>query len=136
MAAWSDVRTIARELPGAQERTGRDGGQDWAVRDKAFVWERPLRKGDLEALGNAAPVGPVIGLRTADEGVKQALVASVRGCFTTPHFTGYPAVLVALDVIDADDLAELIVESWLLRVTKRVARDYLDARGDTTPRTE
>jgi hypothetical protein len=46
--------------------------------------------------------------------------------FTTPHFDGYPAVLVRLDVIGVDDLRELIVEAWLARAPKRLADAFLD----------
>jgi hypothetical protein len=48
--------------------------------------------------------------------------------FTTPHFDGYPAVLVLLDKIDVDGLDEVIVEAWLARAPKRLADDYLASR--------
>jgi hypothetical protein len=46
--------------------------------------------------------------------------------FTTPHFDGYPAVLVQLERIAPDDLREVIVEAWLARAPKRLADEYLD----------
>jgi hypothetical protein len=49
-------------------------------------------------------------------------------CFTTPHFDGYPAVLVKLSKASAADLEELIVEAWLARAPKPVARLYLEDR--------
>jgi len=91
-----------------------------------FIWERPLRKSDLRALGDAAPDGPILGVRVADEGVKFALIADDPGVFfTTPHFDGYSAILVRLDQISVDDLQELLVEAWLLRAPKKVAKAYL-----------
>jgi len=48
--------------------------------------------------------------------------------FTTPHFNGYPAVLVRLDRIDVAELRELLVEAWLARASKRLAQAYLDAQ--------
>lgn len=42
--------------------------------------------------------------------------------FTTPHFEGYPAVLVRLERIGIEELEELIVESLLARAPKRLCR--------------
>jgi hypothetical protein len=129
VAGWDDVRRIALGLPETTERASRDLRQ-WRVRDKLFVWERPLRRSDLEALGDAAPDGPILGARVEHEGAKQALVADPSGVFfTTPHFDGYPAILVRLDAIGVEDLEETIVEAWLVRAPKRLARSYLDAAG-------
>lgn len=125
MATWDDVRGIALELPETSERVAR-GNAQWLVHDKLFVWERPLRRSDLEALGAAAPDGPILGARVADLGVKEALIADEPGVyFTTPHFTGYPAVLAQLDHIQRAELEELIVEAWLARARKRLASAYL-----------
>jgi hypothetical protein len=49
--------------------------------------------------------------------------------FTTPHFDGYPAILVQLDHITVADLEELIVEAWLDRAPKRLAKQYLAERS-------
>lgn len=126
MATWDDVRRVALSLPETVERTGRDGLSSWAVRDKLVVWERPLRKSDLAALGDAAPDGPILGARVPDLGAKEALLAEGGGAFfTTPHFDGYPAVLVRLELIAVPDLEELIVEAWLDRAPKRLANTYL-----------
>lgn len=46
--------------------------------------------------------------------------------FTTPHFDGYPAILVRLERIALDELEELIVEAWLVRAPKRLAQEYVD----------
>ena len=126
MADLQDVRRLALQLPGAVERQGRDGTVSWTVRGTGFVWERPLRKGDLEALGAAAPTGTVLGVKVADLGVKQALLAAdPEVVFTTPHFDGYPAVLVRLDDIGLADLEELVVDAWRTRASKR-QREQLD----------
>jgi hypothetical protein len=50
--------------------------------------------------------------------------------FTTPHFDGYPAVLVRLDRISLDDLQEAIVEAWLVRAPKRLADKFLSEQDD------
>lgn len=124
MSAWEDVSRIALSLPEAQEQP-LHGLRSWRVRDKLFVWERPLRKSDLRALGARAPDGPILGARVEHLGAKEALVADDPSVyFTIPHFDGYPAVLVRLERIGLDELNELIVEAWLARAPKRLAAAY------------
>jgi hypothetical protein len=126
VAGWEDVRRVALELPDTSERLSRDLRQ-WRVHDKLFVWERPLRRADLEALGDDAPDGPILGARVEHLGAKEALLAAdPMVFFTTPHFDGYPAILVRLDRIALDDLHEVIVEAWLARAPKRLAKAFID----------
>jgi len=132
MSTWDDVRRMALALPETSERLSRDLRQ-WRVRDKLFVWERPLRRSDIEALGPDAPDGPILGARVEHLGAKEALIADDPTVsddptvyFTTPHFDGYPAILVRLDEIALDDLHELVVEAWLARAPKRLVKAYLE----------
>jgi hypothetical protein len=126
VATWNDVRRIALALPETSERSAR-GVLEWQVKDKGFVWERPLRRADVEALGDDVPDGPILAAHVADVGVKEALLAGDPDTyFTTPHFNGYPAILVRLDRIAVAELDELIAESWLARAPKRLAKQYLD----------
>jgi hypothetical protein len=74
VANWNDVRRIALGLPETSERPSR-GTAQWRVRGKSFVWERPLRRGDIEALDDRAPDGAILGVYVADVGVKEALIA-------------------------------------------------------------
>jgi hypothetical protein len=126
MVTWDDVRRIALALPETTEAVSWEHAH-WRVKDKGFVWERPLRRSDLEALGDAAPDGPILGARVEHLVAKEALLADDPGVFfTTPHFDSYPAVLVRLDEISLQDLEEVIVEAWLCRAPKRLAQAYLD----------
>jgi hypothetical protein len=128
MATWIDVRQIAMRLPETEERVSSDQIPQWRVKDKLFAWERPLRRADLEAFGGAAPTGPILAARVPDLGVKEAFLADdAQVYFTTPHFDGYPAILVRLDRITVPDLEELLVEAWLARAPKRLAAGYLTA---------
>ncbi|HEX6387793.1 MAG TPA: MmcQ/YjbR family DNA-binding protein [Solirubrobacteraceae bacterium] len=129
MAGWEDVRRLALALPETREGTSH-GNTAWLVKDKLFVWERPLRKADLAALGAAAPDGPILGARTEHLGAKEAYIQDDPGVFfTTPHFDGYAAVLVQLEKIGLDVLEEVIVEAWLARAPKRLVKEYLDRAG-------
>jgi hypothetical protein len=130
VASWEDVRRIALALPETGERSSY-GNAAWRVRDKVFVWDRPLRRTDLEALGADAPTGPILGARVEHLGAKEALLADDPSVFfTTPHFDGYGAVLVRLDEIAVDELEEVIVEAWLTRAPRRLAKQYLETRGE------
>jgi hypothetical protein len=126
VASWKDVARIVARLPETSEASPRN----WRVRKKLIVWERPLRKADYEALGADAPDGDILGARVADEGVKFALIADdPEVFFTTPHFDGYPAVLVRLAEIGVEDLEELITEAWLAQAPKTLAKAFLADRG-------
>jgi hypothetical protein len=126
VATWDDVERIALSLPETSERASH-GSRHWWVNDKGFVWERPLRRADLDVLGAEAPDGPILGARVEHLGAKEALLADASGVFfTTPHFDGYPAILVRLDDISLDDLEEVIVEAWLARAPKKLATAYAE----------
>ncbi len=122
MATWDDVGRIVSELPETAEASPRN----WRVRKKLIAWERPLRRADRTALGADAPDGDILGARVADEGVKFALIADDPGVyFTTPHFDGYPAVLVRLAEIGVPELGELLTEAWLAQAPKKLAKMFL-----------
>jgi hypothetical protein len=129
MATWADVRELALALPATRETTSY-GNVAWAVGDKTFVWERPLTGKDVEALGDAAPDGPILGVRTAGLEMKEMLLAGApKVFFTTPHFDGYPAVLVRLPKITVKALRELLEEAWLARAPKRAREAFLRDRA-------
>ena len=70
-----------------------------------------------------------LGARVEHPGAKQALIADdPEVFFTTPHFDGNPSVLVRLERIALDVLEEVIVEAWLTRAPKRLAREYVEQR--------
>lgn len=126
MATWDDVANVVGEL----QLTREESPHEWRVGKKLIAWERPLRASDRQALadrGIEPPAGDILGVRVADEGVKFALIASESNVyFTTPHFDGYPAVLVKLAAIDERGLRELIVDAWLTQAPKRLVQEFLD----------
>jgi hypothetical protein len=129
MATWSDVARLAMAMPGVVETVKWDM-KTWAVKDKGFVWERPLRKNEIAALGAGAPKGAILGAHTPSLEIKEALLKrDPRVYFTTPHFDGYPAVLVRLSRINVGELRDLIVEAWLARAPERLVQEYLASRA-------
>jgi hypothetical protein len=133
MATWKDVSRLALALPEAEEGTTYGGNRAWTVRKKLFVWERPLRKSDLAALGDAAPDGPILGAKVEHLIAKEALLADESGViFTTPHFDGYPAVLIRLPDAELDLLEEIVTEAWLVSAPKRLVREWREGPGRGT----
>jgi hypothetical protein len=124
MASLDDVAMVCLALPETTEVTSR-GARQWRVKDKLFVWERPLRRKDLDELGDAAPSGIVLGARVPDEGAKAALIADEPGIyFTTSHFDGYPAILCRLEELDQQSLTELAAEAWACRAPRRLLAEH------------
>ncbi|OBI52252.1 MmcQ/YjbR family DNA-binding protein [Mycobacterium sp. E796] len=125
MATWNDVARIVGELA----LTSEPSPHEWRVGKKLLAWERPLRPSDREALADSGvepPEGDILGVRVSDEGVKFALIADEpQVYFTTPHFDGYPAVLLRLDEIAPRDLAEVITEAWLTQAPKKLVQEFL-----------
>ncbi len=111
MATWADVTKIMKAIPAAVQTPGK---RWWLVKKRLAVLERPLRKPDLEALGDAAPKGDIIAVYVPLE-VKDALIAQGGPYFTVPHFNGYPFVLVLLKKIRAPALKTLLTSACVER---------------------
>ena len=128
MATWDDVARTCLALPETSEGLSR-GWRQWKVRDKSFVWERPLSKKDRTLLTEAGeievpPDEVILAARVEDLAEKEAVLAEHDATFTTPHFDGYPALLVALDEVTVDVLEELVTEAWRCRAGVRALQAY------------
>lgn len=54
-------------------------------------------------------------------GEREALLQGEPAAFfSTPHYNGYPAVLVRLELVDQVELGELIEDAWRVQAAKRV----------------
>lgn len=131
MATWTDVSRLMKALPGTVRAPGR---REWRVSHKLLAWERPLREADRVALGASAPTGSILAVH-APLVAKEILLASrPKVYFTTPHFDGWPAILVRLPVIPVDEFRELLRRSWLERASKKAIAEMEGAKPRSSRR--
>jgi hypothetical protein len=132
MATMKDLDDLALSLPGSVKEVAEDGRPSYLVNGKRFCLQR-TRRPDAVDPATGERLDDVLMFRVADLGVKELLLSDGRGVyFTTPHFDGYPAVLVRipnLALLDRQELADLVAEAWLTRAPKRVARRWLAEHG-------
>jgi len=128
MATMSDLDELALSLPQATKEVSEDGRPAYFVHGKMFCFHRGRRPDAIDP-ETQERLDDVLMFRVADVGVKELLLADARGVFfTTPHFDGYPAVLMRipdLARIDREELYDLVAEAWLTRAQKRVAKAWL-----------
>ena len=114
MVDWGTIREIALSFPEAEERPGER--PQFRVRGKLFAWMSRPRDGGTLAM-------------RVDRDEKQLLLEGRSDVyFQTPHYEGYPGVLVRLDRIDRDELGEMLEDAWLIQAPKRLAAEYLARR--------
>ena len=132
MTTMADLDELALSLPKVTKEVSEDGRPAYYVHGKMFCFHRS-RRPDAVDPETGERLTDVLMFRVADEGVKQLMVLDERGVFfTTPHFDGYPAVLLRipdLACIDREELHDLVAEAWLTRAQKRVAKAWLAEQG-------
>jgi hypothetical protein len=129
MTTMADLDEFALSLPQTTKTVSNDGRPAYSVKDKLFCLHRSRRPDALDT-ATGERLDDVLMFRVEDLGVKELMLADDRGVFfTTRHFDGYPAVLMRipdLARIDREELRDLVVEAWLTRAPKRVARAWLE----------
>ena len=125
MVSWAQIDALASALP--EVECLNDGRRSWAVRGKGIAWERPLRPKEVALLGDAAPVGDIIAIHVADEGIKQALIAAQpETFFTIEHFNNYPAVLALRTKLKVADARELFADGWRIKAPASLRKLHPD----------
>ena len=126
MATIEEVAGLAAQLPEVTEGERR-GTRTWFVTGKAFAWQRPFSKADIKRFGAVSPPqGEILAVRVADLGEKEAVLATAsQAFFTIPHFDGFSAVLIQLNVVAQPELRDAIVDAWLACAPPRLADAYL-----------
>ena len=132
MTTLRDLDELALAMPHTTKELSADGRPAYLVHGKLFCCHRSRRRDAVDPQ-TGERLDDVLMFRVADLGVKELLLADARGVFfTTPHFDGYPAVLVripGLARIDRNELRDLVAEAWLTRAQNRVAKGWLEAHG-------
>jgi hypothetical protein len=113
MADADDVRRCALALPHVEEIDS--DGFDFRVDGKGFVWSYPERRpGTRRVIRTDVAV-----LFVGDEAEKQALLLGEPELFfTTPHYDGWPLVMLRLPAVDPERLAELVSDAWRMRADR------------------
>ena len=128
----ADLDELALGLPQVTKEVSEDGRPSYLVHGKMFCFHRS-RRPDAVDPATGERLDDVLMFRVPDLDVKELLLSDERGVyFTTPHFNGYPAVLMRipdLDRIDREELHDLVAEAWLTRAQKRVAKAWLAEHG-------
>lgn len=127
----ADLDELALALPETTKELS-DGRPAYRVHGKLLCVHRSRRADALDP-DTGERLDDVLMLRVPDLDVKELILADDRGIFfTTPHFKGYPAVLLRirdLGRLDREELEDMVVEAWLTRAPKRVAKAWLAEHG-------
>jgi hypothetical protein len=122
VATQDDVRRLALALPEVVEATDRFA---FSVRngakEKGFCWAWNER---VEPKMPRVPNPGVLAVSVADLETKDILLGSDPDTFfTEPHYNGFPAVLVRLEVVDLEELGELLIEAWCVMAPRKLVRE-------------
>jgi hypothetical protein len=124
----ADLDELALGLPQTTKEVSEDGRPSYLVHGKRFCLQRS-RRPDAVDPETGERLDDVLMFRVEDLDVKELILADDRSIyFTTPHFNGYPAVLVRipdLAKLDREELFDLVAEAWLTRAQKRIAKAWL-----------
>jgi hypothetical protein len=106
MVTEHDVRRVAMSLPETSEKPY-NRRPAFRVRDKLFIRVHELPD--------------TLFVRCAEvEERDELLTAEPEKYFITPHYEGYPGLLVRLGAVDLEELTELVTDSWRVCAPRRL----------------
>jgi hypothetical protein len=122
MADLEDVARIANALPATTQ-----SGSSWAVEGKGFAWSYREKVAEKQPRVERPDV---LAVRVANRDEKEVLLAAEpEKFFTTPHYNGFPAVLVRLPAVDGDELADLLTGAWRSCAPRKMRAEF-DAKAN------
>jgi hypothetical protein len=128
VTTMADLDELALSMPEAVKEVSEDGRPSYLVHGKMFCFHRGRRPDAIDPT-TGERMDDVLMFRVDSLEEKDLILADDRDVyFTTPHFRGYPAVLVRipdLARIDRDELGELVAGAWMTRAHKRLAKAWL-----------
>jgi hypothetical protein len=108
------VTRLAADLPGIQSATS-NRTASLKIRGKSFVRMKEKMDGVLVVM---IPLG-----------LKESLMdAEPDKYFETPHYAGWPAMLVRLDALDDRELAHRLACAWAEKAPKSMVAEYRCSR--------
>ena len=129
-----DLDRLALAMPETVKEVSDDGRPAYLVHGKMFCFHRS-RRPDAVDPATGERLDDVLMFRVDGAEAKELVLADPRKLFfTTPHFNGYPAVLIRIPSLAELEVAELrdtVVEAWLTRAQKRVAKAWLATEART-----
>jgi hypothetical protein len=124
-----DLDELALAMPDATRQLSDEGRPSYLVNGKVFCFHRGPRPDAVDETGKR--LEDVLMFRVDGAEEKELVLADPRGIFfTTPHWNGYPAVLMrisSLKQLKKRELRDLVIDAWLTRAPKRVAKEWLAA---------
>jgi hypothetical protein len=128
MATMADLDELALAMPETTKEVSDDGRPSYLVHGKMYCFHRSRRPDAIDP-DTGERMQDVLMFRVADLEEKDVILSDARRLFfTTPHFNGYPAVLLRirdLGALDRDELRDTVAEAWLTRAQKRLAKAWL-----------
>jgi hypothetical protein len=123
-----DLDRLALAMPETAKEVSEDSRPRYVTRGKWFCFHRSPRRDAVDP-ETGERLDDVLVFRVDDLDTKDLVLADPRGVFfTTPHWDGFPAVLLRirdLKRLSRGDLRDLVVDAWMTRAPKRLAKAWL-----------
>jgi len=118
VVTFETVRELVLALPETSERASYDGTPSFRVKDKF--------------LARLRPEGGVLVLRMNIEQKEVVIASWPEKFFSTPHYDGWPGVLIRFEAVSREEMEDLLLEAWLFVAPPRV-RQRFEAGGYGPP---